>query len=208
VQALKTLINEFRDFARLPTAKLVPIDINELVHDVMALYGHALEHGTLQVELGEDLPEILGDATLLRQVIHNLVQNALDATSEHPSPDEPPRVLIRTDAPRKEDGSIRAVRLLVRDNGPGFPDKILKRAFEPYLTTKAKGTGLGLAVVKKIADEHGALVRLRNLGDSNDSIPKNVPELGYPSQVHTVRGAQVSLSFSKLSSKTTQAGSH
>ncbi|KGM41079.1 histidine kinase [Aquabacterium sp. NJ1] len=208
VQALKTLINEFRDFARLPTAKLVPIDLNELVHDVMALYGHALEHGTLQVELGEGLPEILGDATLLRQVVHNLVQNALDAINEHPSPDEPPRVLIRTDAPRKEDGSIRAVRLLVRDNGPGFPDKILKRAFEPYLTTKAKGTGLGLAVVKKIAEEHGALVRLRNLGDSNDSIPKNGSELGYPSQGHTVRGAQVSLSFSKLSSKTTQAGSH
>lgn len=208
VQALKTLINEFRDFARLPTAKLVPIDLNELVHDVMALYGHALEHGTLQVELGESLPEILGDATLLRQVVHNLVQNALDAVNEHPSPDEPSRVLIRTDAPRKEDGSIRAVRLLVRDNGPGFPDKILKRAFEPYLTTKAKGTGLGLAVVKKIADEHGALVRLRNLGDRNDSILKNGSELGYPSQGHTVRGAQVSLSFSKLSSKTTQAGSH
>lgn len=208
VQALKTLINEFRDFARLPTAKLVPIDLNELVHDVMALYGHALEHGTLQVELGEGLPEILGDATLLRQVVHNLVQNALDAINEHPSPNEAPRVLIRTDAPRKEDGSIRAVRLLVRDNGPGFPDKILKRAFEPYLTTKAKGTGLGLAVVKKIAEEHGALVRLRNLGDRNDSIPKNSSELGYPSQGHTVRGAQVSLSFSKLSSKTTQAGSH
>jgi len=208
VQALKTLINEFRDFARLPTAKLVPIDLNELVHDVMALYGHPLEHGTLQVELGEGLPEILGDATLLRQVVHNLVQNALDAINEHPSPNEAPRVLIRTDAPRKEDGSIRAVRLLVRDNGPGFPDKILKRAFEPYLTTKAKGTGLGLAVVKKIAEEHGALVRLRNLGDRNDSIPKNSSELGYPSQGHTVRGAQVSLSFSKLSSKTTQAGSH
>ncbi|MBI2734610.1 MAG: PAS domain-containing sensor histidine kinase [Aquabacterium sp.] len=208
VQALKTLINEFRDFARLPTAKLVPIDINDLVQDVMALYGHALEQGTLHVELGEGLPHILGDATLLRQVVHNLIQNAMDAVNESPLADEPARVLIRTDAPRKDDGSIRAVRLLVRDNGPGFPDKILKRAFEPYLTTKANGTGLGLAVVKKIADEHGALVRLRNLGDNNDSIPKNGSELGYPSQAHTVRGAQVSLSFSKLSSKTTQAGSH
>ncbi len=208
VQALKTLINEFRDFARLPTAKLTPIDINELVTDVLALYGHALEQGTLLVELGQGLPEIQGDPTLLRQVVHNLVQNALDAVGEHPPAHEPARVLIRTDAPLKEDGSIRAVRLVVRDNGPGFPDKILKRAFEPYLTTKAKGTGLGLAVVKKIAEEHGALVRLRNLGDKGDQMAQTEPALGYPSHVHTVRGAQVSLSFSKLSSKTTQAGSH
>ncbi|HEX5355529.1 MAG TPA: ATP-binding protein [Aquabacterium sp.] len=208
VQALKTLINEFRDFARMPTAKLVPTDVNELINDVLALYGHAIEQGTLVVELKQDLPLIMGDATLLRQVIHNLVQNALDAVGEHPPAHEAPRVLIRTDAPLKEDGSIRAVRLVVRDNGPGFPDKILKRAFEPYLTTKNKGTGLGLAVVKKIADEHSALVRLRNFGDGNDSIPKSTSELGYPSQVHTVRGAQVSLSFSKLSSKSAQAGSH
>jgi len=208
VQALKTLINEFRDFARLPTAKLTPIDINELVTDVLALYGHALEQGTLLVELGQGLPEIQGDPTLLRQVVHNLVQNALDAVGEHPPAHEPARVLIRTDAPLKEDGSIRAVRLVVRDNGPGFPDKILKRAFEPYLTTKAKGTGLGLAVVKKIAEEHGALVRLRNLGDKGNQMAQAEPALGYPSHVHTVRGAQVSLSFSKLSSKTTQAGSH
>ncbi|MBI5924984.1 MAG: HAMP domain-containing protein [Aquabacterium sp.] len=208
VQALKTLINEFRDFARMPTAKLTPIDLNELISDVLALYGHAIEQGTLQVELKPDLPEIMGDATLLRQVVHNLVQNALDAVGEQAVADVTPNVLIRTDAPLKDDGSIRAVRLVVRDNGPGFPDKILKRAFEPYLTTKNKGTGLGLAVVKKIADEHGALVRLRNFSDSNDSIPKSSSKLGYPSQAHTVRGAQVSLSFSKLSSKSAQAGSH
>lgn len=208
VQALKTLINEFRDYARLPTAKLLPLDLNELINDVLALYGHAIEHGTLQVQLGENLPLILGDATLLRQVVHNLVQNALDAISEHPPADQTPRVLIRTDAPLKEDGSIRAVRLAVRDNGPGFSDKILKRAFEPYITTKAKGTGLGLAVVKKIADEHTALIRIRNLSPEGNQIPQQASELGYPSQLHTVRGAQVSISFSKLSSKPTQAGSH
>ncbi len=208
VQALKTLINEFRDYARLPTAKLQALDLNELVNDVLALYGHAIEQGTLQLQLGEHLPLILGDATLLRQVVHNLVQNALDAVSEHPPEHEAPLVLIRTDAPLKEDGSIRAVRLAVRDNGPGFSDKILKRAFEPYITTKAKGTGLGLAVVKKIADEHTALIRIRNLNTEGNQIPQQASGLGYPSQLHTVRGAQVSISFSKLSSKPTQAGSH
>jgi nitrogen fixation/metabolism regulation signal transduction histidine kinase len=208
VQALKTLINEFRDYARLPTARLVPLDLNELVNDVLALYGHALEAGTLQVELKPDLPWIVGDATLLRQVVHNLVQNALDAVTDTPPAHEAPRVLLRTDAPLKDDGSLRAVRLVVRDNGPGFPDKILKRAFEPYITTKAKGTGLGLAVVKKIAEEHGALIRIRNLVESADGIPHPASEQGYPSQANALSGAQVSISFSKLSSKPPQAASH
>jgi PAS domain S-box-containing protein len=208
VAALKTLINEFRDYARLPTAKLHPLDLNELINDILPLYGHALEHGVLHVELAPQLPMIQGDATLLRQVVHNLVQNALDAVNEHPPEGASPEVLLRTEIRTKEDGQISGVRLSVRDNGPGFPDKILKRAFEPYITTKAKGTGLGLAVVKKIADEHGALVRIRNLGPDMPSGPRNASDQGYPSHAHTMRGAQVSLSFSQLSSTTTQAGSH
>ncbi len=203
VQALKTLINEFRDYARLPTAKLVPLDLNHLISDVLALYGHAIESGVLRTELSPGLPWIVGDATLLRQVVHNLVQNALDAVSEHPPVSVPAQVLIKTDTPLNDDGSVRAVRLLVRDNGPGFPDKILKRAFEPYITTKAKGTGLGLAVVKKIADEHGALIRLRNLNR-----PSDADFLGNLSGAEGSRGAQVSLSFSKLSFQQPQAASH
>ena len=85
---------------------------------------------------------------------------------------------------------MRAVRLVVVDNGPGFPEKVLKRAFEPYVTTKKKGTGLGLAVVKKIADEHGARVRIANLGVPPDGAGNAAPD--------GARGAQVSLSFSKL----------
>jgi nitrogen fixation/metabolism regulation signal transduction histidine kinase len=83
---------------------------------------------------------------------------------------------------------MRAVRLQVIDNGPGFAEKVLKRAFEPYVTTKTKGTGLGLAVVKKIADEHGARVRIVNLSAPTQTDPGGV----------LARGAQVSLSFSKL----------
>jgi nitrogen fixation/metabolism regulation signal transduction histidine kinase len=206
VQALKTLINEFRDYARLPGAKLMPLDLNTLVNDVLALYGHAIEQGTLRVELGQDLPEILGDATQLRQVVHNLVQNALDAIGEHPRDGTAPQVTLRTDASLRDDGQVRAVRLLVRDNGPGFPEAILKRAFEPYITTKAKGTGLGLAVVKKIADEHTALVRIRNLTARKVAAPEG--SQGYPDEAAHVIGAQVSLSFSKLSSQPSQDRSH
>ena len=203
VQALKTLVNEFRDYARLPNAKLAPLDLNHLISDVLGLYGQAIERGTLRVELGLDLPWIMGDATLLRQVVHNLVQNALDALQEHPPVSVAPQVLIKTDAPLDELGQIRAVRLIVRDNGPGFPDKIIKRAFEPYLTTKSKGTGLGLAVVKKIADEHGALVRLRNLNR-----PSDADFIGNPSGSEGSRGAQVSLSFSQLSFQQSQTAAN
>lgn len=204
VQALKTLINEFRDYARLPTARLVPLDLNALITDVLALYGHAIDKGLLVTELTPDLPTILGDATLLRQVVHNLVQNALDVVNDHPPTDQAAQVMVRTDVPRHPDGSVRAVRLAVRDNGPGFSDKLLKRAFEPYVTTKAKGTGLGLAVVKKIADEHHALVRIRNL---ENPATMTTPPGKSPEEV-VWRGAQVSLSFSKLSSTLPLAGTH
>lgn len=192
VQALKTLINEFRDFARLPSSRLAPLDLNALVGDVLALYGQAVETGALTVDLASDLPAILGDATLLRQVVHNLVQNALDAVQGQPDdPTRPPRVALLTEVRQNAPGHSPTVRLVIRDNGPGFPEQVLKRAFEPYVTTKSHGTGLGLAVVKKIADEHDAIVRLRNLESP-----------GNPSAPGGLRGAQVSLSFSKLSSHT------
>ena len=200
VQALKNLINEFRDFARLPSAKLTPLDLNALVSEVLGLYGEALDAGIVKAELMPDLPQIMGDGGLLRQVIHNLVQNALDAVREPRAHAAPASVLIRTDLPRDDQGNIRAVRLSVRDNGPGFTDKILRRAFEPYVTTKIKGTGLGLAVVKKIADEHKALLRIRNLGANAKSNASAAADSTLTSGDSGVHGAQVSLSFSVLSS--------
>jgi nitrogen fixation/metabolism regulation signal transduction histidine kinase len=184
VQAMKTLVNEFRDYARLPAAVLVPTDLNALVNEVLALYGSAQEAGRLHADLAADLPAIVGDTTQLRQVIHNLVQNALDAVAEQPDG----RVRVATEVARTDQGAPRVVRLMVIDNGPGFPDKVLKRAFEPYVTTKSKGTGLGLAVVKKIADEHGARVRITNLGMAAEGDAAG----------GLARGAQVSLSFAKF----------
>jgi nitrogen fixation/metabolism regulation signal transduction histidine kinase len=184
VQAMKTLVNEFRDYARLPTAVMVPLDLNALVSEVLALYATAQDADRLHADLEEGLPAILGDGTQLRQIVHNLVQNGLDAVAERSDG----RVRINTETSRNERGEARAVRLQVIDNGPGFPEKVLQRAFEPYVTTKSKGTGLGLAVVKKIADEHGARVRIANLGQAGAGASE-------PSAAH---GAQVSLSFSKL----------
>jgi nitrogen fixation/metabolism regulation signal transduction histidine kinase len=183
VQAMKQLVNEFRDYARLPSAQLVPLDLNALATEVLGLYGSSQESGRLVAELAPGLPAIAGDASQLRQVIHNLVQNALDAVIDQPGG----LVRLHTQPLRAEDGQLRGVRLTVEDNGPGFPDKVLKRAFEPYVTTKTRGTGLGLAVVKKIADEHGARIRIRNRQDG--AAPSD------PGGTPAETGARVSLSF-------------
>lgn len=172
VDAMKRLVNEFRDFARLPNAELKPLDLNELVGAVMGLYEADMAE-KVALELQVECPRIAGDPQQLRQVIHNLLQNAMEAQEESG------RVAggqIRIVTQWLE--GTRKVRLLVQDNGPGFPDHILRRAFEPYVTTKQKGTGLGLAVVKKIADDHQARIELSNRMQNGAII-----------------GAQVSLSF-------------
>jgi nitrogen fixation/metabolism regulation signal transduction histidine kinase len=181
VRSMKRLVDEFRDYARLPSAQLAPLDLNALVTEVLALYVTPQESGVLDAKCDPSVPLILGDASQLRQVIHNLVQNGLDAVADQ----HDGHVRVSTEVARADNGATSAVRLTVVDNGPGFADKVLKRAFEPYVTTKSKGTGLGLAVVKKIAEEHGARLRVGNLGESDSSRGAS-------------RGAQVSLSFSKL----------
>jgi nitrogen fixation/metabolism regulation signal transduction histidine kinase len=157
VDAMKRLVNEFRDYARLPTAELAPLDLNALVADVLLLYEPDHSAVPVRAEYDPACPLILGDAQQLRQVLHNLVQNAQDATEAAMHP-HPPAVLIRT----RFNESTKRVRLSVIDSGIGFPENILQRAFEPYVTTKSKGTGLGLAVVRKIADEHGARIDIGN----------------------------------------------
>ncbi len=177
VDAMKRLVNEFRDYARLPAAQLQALDLNALVQDVMQLYAHGTSAPIL-LELDPDAPMMRGDAQQLRQVMHNLLQNALDAQEslamQTAGRVAPGPVVLKTEY----SASSQRVRLIVRDSGGGFPDNILKRAFEPYVTTKTKGTGLGLAVVKKIADEHGARI------DVSNRIVGGV-----------LQGAQVSLSF-------------
>ena len=151
VDAMKRLVNEFRDYARLPAAELHSLDLNALVTEVLTLYDPSAV--PVRADLAPDCPLIKADAQQVRQVIHNLVQNAQDATGEGTG-----GVCIKT---RLGSTGLR-VRLTVTDDGPGFAEHILKRAFEPYVTTKVRGTGLGLAVVKKIVDEHGARIELCN----------------------------------------------
>jgi len=150
VEAMKNMVNNFRDYARQPPPQLQTLDLNALVREVLVLYETAEVKVGSELEAG--LPGVAGDPTLLRQVLHNLLANAADALVDAPSRE----VVVTT---RCEGGSVL---LTVRDSGGGFPPQILARAFEPYVTTKPKGSGLGLAIVKKIVDEHRGEIHIAN----------------------------------------------
>jgi nitrogen fixation/metabolism regulation signal transduction histidine kinase len=196
VDAMKRLVNEFRDYARLPSADLKPLDLNALISEVLALYAPENSVVPVDCQLDSTCPPILGDAQQLRQVIHNLLQNAQDATLSARNLLSEPVITSQPSASTNVTIHTRyladqsRVRLTVRDSGTGFAPHILQRAFEPYVTTKQRGTGLGLAVVKKIADEHGARIELSN----RYATPSPTPD-GNATPSETPIGAQVILSF-------------
>ena len=170
VDALQRLVNEFRDFGRLPQARLQALDLNHLLQEMMPLYDNDTALVPVSWHLNADIPLVSGDAAQLRQVVHNLIQNAQDASAQSTQP----MVHVWTE----QAATSQRVRLRIVDNGSGFSESVLQRAFEPYVTTKVGGTGLGLAVVKKIADEHQARIEIKNRLEGDETV-----------------GAQVSLSF-------------
>ena len=149
---MKHMVDDFAIYARQPRpGTMQPVDLGALLLDVLALYDNLRPH--VRLSLPPEPLVVLGEPTRLRQVFHNLLQNAIDAQAEV----HEPRYDIALEARGDEIG------LAFGDGGAGFPDAVLHRAFEPYVTTKAKGTGLGLAIVKKIVDEHHGRVELANV---------------------------------------------
>ncbi len=180
VASLKRMVDDFRDYARTPKARMQAIDLNALLTEVLTLYGwdptdaHGLANGSNTVHfdarLADDLPAIQGDPAQWRQVIHNLLANARDATTQMAG-DTRAEVRVQTRLIEPEEGTgPRRIRLTVSDNGPGFAPELLNRVFEPYVTTKPTGTGLGLAIVKKIVEEHGAEIDISNRADGGARI--------------------------------------
>jgi nitrogen fixation/metabolism regulation signal transduction histidine kinase len=171
VDAMKRMVDDFRDYAKAPPAVLVPLDLNALIEEILNLYLAEDDSDVIRPALAASLPRVMGDATQLRQVIHNLLQNAQDALADRgQDAGDPPRIDVLTETIHygRADGEAgTAVRLAIVDNGPGFAPKILSRAFEPYVTSKARGTGLGLPMVKKIIDEHGGRIDVANRADGS-----------------------------------------
>lgn len=173
VASLKKMVDDFREYARTPPAQMQMLDLNGLVSEVLTLYGWDPGAGALrddsrpvriEAELETGLPDIEGDPTQLRQVIHNLLANARDAIALVDDPEAKIRVQTKLTYSRTGDtgAGSKAVRLTVSDSGPGFEQQVLNRVFEPYVTTKSSGTGLGLAIVKKIIEEHGGRIDVSN----------------------------------------------
>lgn len=166
VAALKSMVDAFAEYARSPQLNLQLLDLNQLVREVLALYESS--GARIEVALAGELPLINGDATLLRQVMHNLLRNAEDVLSGAPHPE----IMVRTEA---EGGKVR---FSITDNGSGFPEQLMGRLFEPYVTTKSKGTGLGLAIVKKIVEEHHGMIQAQNIEPHGARVCIQLPGAG------------------------------
>ncbi|TAN53009.1 MAG: HAMP domain-containing protein [Betaproteobacteria bacterium] len=154
VTALKAMVDDFRDYARLPAPTPTRLDLNALVREVLALYEQS--KAPISPRLAAALPAVAADPIQIRQVIHNLVQNAQDALENRKDARPAPLIEVRTEPAGER------VLLAISDNGGGFPEELMARIFEPYVTTKPRGTGLGLAIVKKIVDEHHGAILIEN----------------------------------------------
>ena len=163
VGALKGMVDDFSLYSRSSRLTPAPLVFNELVRDVLVLYESMSV--SIKTNLAADIPILMADPALLRQVLHNLVQNALDACAGSVDP----CVTITT---RVEDNRVH---LIVDDNGSGVREDVMSRIFEPYITTKPKGTGLGLAIVKKIVDEHRGRIIVSNTKPHGASVHITLP---------------------------------
>lgn len=156
VESMKTMVNAFGDYARPPSMASEPIDLHRLIADTAELYLNNATDTALILKLNAPSPYIAADPVRMRQVLHNLIKNALEALASC----EQRKLVIKTQMAQAMGADF--VEIILSDNGPGFSAEILERAFEPYVTSKPKGTGLGLAMVKKIVEEHGGLVEVGN----------------------------------------------
>ena len=157
VQAMKEMVDAFNEYARPPRLQLAPLDLSEFIAEVLYLYRDYPAGVEIKLNLAHEPLLINADKGRLRQLLHNLVKNAIEAIRDNSRGST-----LWISASREHASGADCAELAVRDNGPGFPEHILDNAFEPYVTTKPKGTGLGLAIVKKIVEEHGGSIQLES----------------------------------------------
>ena len=179
VAALKAMVDDFTAYARMPAPELKRLDLSALAGEVLALYENS--RVPIAKRFAAGLPPVWADGAQIRQVIHNLVQNAQDSLENSPverrvAGDAGPSIEVRTELAGDR------VRLAVSDNGGGFPEELMARIFEPYVTTKPRGTGLGLAIVKKIVDEHHGSVSIENQPSRGASVSVLLPLAKLPAQ--------------------------
>ena len=165
VEAMKQMVNAFSEYARAPAMEIANFDLNQLVTEVSELYrapGAPGASGTVvkvQLVLDQTVGLVAADRVRVRQILNNLLTNALEALEGQPD------ATVTVETRRTDVGGHPALELVVWDNGPGFQPEIVGQIFDPYVTSKSKGTGLGLAIVKKIVEEHGGRIEAENVRD-------------------------------------------
>ncbi len=169
VEAMKEMVNAFSDYARAPDMDISRFDLDKLAHEIVDLY-RAQESG-VEIILTSDptMPLVEGDMGRVRQILHNLIRNAVEALEGTPDG----RIDVQIAA--AEIDEVKMVRIRVEDNGPGFKAGSMGQIFDPYVTTKPKGTGLGLAIVKKLVEEHVGTIRAQNRSDGGAMISIRLP---------------------------------
>ncbi len=169
VEAMKEMVNAFSDYARAPDMDMNRFSLGKLIHEVVDLY-RAQESGVeIRVTLDPTLPDIEADIGRMRQILHNLIRNSIEAleTSDHGC--------IDVSACAIELQEAEMVEIIVKDNGPGFQTGSVSQVFDPYVTTKPKGTGLGLAIVKKLVEEHAGTIDAHNSEEGGAVIRIRLP---------------------------------
>lgn len=161
VESMKEMVNAFSSYAQPVRAQLLPLDINNLIRDVMELHSSTLQNIDVKLDLSESLPTIKANSSALRQVLNNLIINASHALEET----DKGQLTIRSYIAAKVTGQY--IDIVVEDNGPGIPAEIRDSLFDPYVSSKAKGSGLGLAIVKRIVEEHSGSVWVRESAQAN-----------------------------------------
>ncbi len=159
VEAMKKMVQAFSDYARSPKLEIEPHPLNRLVAEVLELYRSEETALRIDADLDDSLGMIDLDAGRIRQLLHNLIKNAIEAVDEQGQA----RVGVTTRLHRTDE--LQAAELSVRDYGPGISESLVDTLFEPYVSAKPKGSGLGLAVVKKIVEEHNGLIWVENIAD-------------------------------------------
>ena len=156
VEVMRDMVNAFAEYARNPQMRPRLLNLNQLINEVLDLYRGEQAVAEFELHLDAKLPNIEADPGRLRQLLHNLIKNSLEAVTGGHLP-----YINFTTRCIGESGCV-FVELRIQDHGPGIPEEMLNQLFEPYVTTKTKGTGLGLAIVKKIVEEHGGSLQAEN----------------------------------------------
>jgi PAS domain S-box-containing protein len=174
VSTMQDLVQAFSEYANTPAVETRATDINRLIEDVLLMYQGPQSKWTLDTQLDEHCPTMLTDSARLRQLFHNLLKNALEATENVFEP----RVKITTDC------QVDAGQLVITlcDNGPGIDEEAKNWIFEPYATDKPKGTGLGLAIVRKIVEEHNGQIQVESAPDQGTCFIIHLPIINHLSE--------------------------